>query len=157
MLDELKKLNLIKFVSKKNGKYAVNSNTFQTLAYLCEKLIAQFNIKVSQDELKSYLDEFVKRDKISEKQIQEKIHKMFGGKREVKTPVGNIDLLTDKEIIECKKAVDWKHAFGQIESYAQFYPHHEKALYIFGECPKNINECYKLCRQNNVKVYCEFW
>lgn len=52
---------------------------------------------------------------------------------EVKTPVGNIDILTPTQLIEIKASKNWKAAIGQLQSYATYYPHHQKHLYLFGD------------------------
>lgn len=66
-----------------------------------------------------------------EKIIQLYYKNKLGGEIEVKTPFGYIDLLTNTQIIEIKSASQWKHAFGQILSYSDFYPLHEKWIYLF--------------------------
>ena len=55
----------------------------------------------------------------------------MGGEIEVETPFGYIDLLTGTKIIEIKNALHWKHALGQILSYSNFFPSHEKWIYLF--------------------------
>jgi len=72
---------------------------------------------------------------------------------EVKTPVGYIDLLTCHEIIEIKKANDWKCALGQIISYGSFYERHTKVIYLFGVDKKfNLNQVRDICKKFNVEV-----
>ena len=155
--DELRELNIIKTVRRKGSKYAVNGAPFQSLGSLVTFLFKQRSVTVSEEDLKQLLDELCVDAKVREKDVQEKIQRMFGGEREVKTPVGYVDLVTDEMIIECKIAKDWKHSFGQIEAYSKFFPNHEKALYLFGECPQNLSECYKLCKENKVRLYAEFY
>lgn len=55
-----------------------------------------------------------------------------GGVREVPTPFGNIDLLTDTVLYEVKLASNWKSALGQLLAYGEFYPRHTKVLVVFG-------------------------
>lgn len=155
--DELRDLNLIKTVHRKSGKYAVNGAPFQSVGSLVTFLFKHRSVTISEEDLRELLDEMCTDEKVREKTIQEKVQRMFGGKREVHTPVGYVDLVTDEMIVECKKARDHKHAVGQILAYSQFFPNHQKAIYLFGECPANINECYKLCRENKIKLYGEFW
>lgn len=66
-----------------------------------------------------------------EKVIQKKFHQKLGGKTEVRTPAGRIDLLTNDKIIEIKKVKDWKEAIGQIVVYGSFYRDHQKVVYLF--------------------------
>lgn len=155
--DELRDLNLIKTVHRKGGKYAVNGAPFQSVGSLVTFLFKHRSVVVSEEDLKDLLDEMVTDEKVREKTIQEKVQRMFGGQREIHTPVGYVDLVSDTEIIEVKEAKAWKHSFGQIVAYSKFFPNHQKAIYLFGECPGNINECYKLCRENKIKLYGEFW
>lgn len=55
------------------------------------------------------------------------------GEREVQTPSGFIDVLTNEYIIEVKNCIDWKYAIGQLLVYSAYYPSRTKMLYIFGE------------------------
>ena len=84
-------------------------------------------------ELAVYLKEWVgKRKGMREKHIQVQLAKELGGQMEVETPVGYIDILTPTKIIEVKEISKWKHALGQILSYATYYPNREKCIYLFG-------------------------
>lgn len=74
-----------------------------------------------------------------EKQIQKKLHEQLGGSIEVETEFGYIDLLTDISIIEIKDGYNWKHGFGQLIVYSQFYPNHIKILHLF-----NISKNHKI-------------
>jgi hypothetical protein len=53
--------------------------------------------------------------------------------REVPTLAGNIDILTERELIEVKSVKSWKCAVGQVLVYAQSYPNHQKRIHLFGE------------------------
>lgn len=66
-----------------------------------------------------------------EKMLQLYYKTQMGGEIEVETPFGYIDLLTDTKLIEIKNALHWKHALGQILSYSNFFPSHEKWIYLF--------------------------
>ncbi|MDJ0719082.1 MAG: hypothetical protein QNJ54_33460 [Prochloraceae cyanobacterium] len=67
-----------------------------------------------------------------EYQIRDRLHQQSGGLKEVATPAGRIDLLTNTEIIEIKRIGDWKAALGQILVYSAYYPEHQKRLHLFG-------------------------
>lgn len=54
------------------------------------------------------------------------------GKSEVETPLGRIDLLTDKCIIEFKKYDGAKSALGQVLTYNHFVPREYKIVVLFG-------------------------
>lgn len=89
-----------------------------------------------------------------EKQIAKALAKKLGGMREVRTPVGSIDVLTPNEIIEVKIALEWKHGFGQLLAYAKYYPCHIKRLHLFGTDqlkPEIIN----ICKSHQVNVTLE--
>lgn len=75
----------------------------------------------------------------TEEMIQKEFVENYGGLREVLTPVGKIDVLTDKHIIEIKRAKAWKGAVGQLLMYSHYYPNHQKILYLF-----EINKCVDL-------------
>ena len=55
----------------------------------------------------------------------------MGGTKEVKTPAGNIDLLTPTHIIEVKIAHNWKHGLGQLLAYSEYFPYYAKRLHLF--------------------------
>jgi len=149
---ELQELNLFRSVRKNGNTYSINDSRFQPIAVIQRCLFQQRNVTCDVATLTAVLNEIAVSDKVLEKSIQEKLHKLYGGKREVTTPVGRIDLLTDTEIIEVKESNGWKAALGQIISYGSFYPDHRKRLYLFGDYPKNIYECFQLCKQNKVSV-----
>ncbi|ARV58090.1 hypothetical protein BZZ01_05075 [Nostocales cyanobacterium HT-58-2] len=81
------------------------------------------------------LCEFVQRSERNtiEDTVCDRLHSQLGGLREVETPVGRIDLLTDTEIIEVKNIKDWKAAIGQVLAYSGFFPEHRKRLHLFGK------------------------
>lgn len=100
---------------------------------------------------------FTKKRKVKpttpEKNIQSKLNEKLTGLLEVSTPVGKIDILTDKLLIEIKKAKDWKAAIGQLLMYGHYYPKHQKVLYLF-ELYKNIDLdlISHLCSEFNITV-----
>lgn len=89
----------------------------------------------------------------SEKHCVLKLKKQLGGRTEVLTPVGRIDLLTDRQVIEVKSVDLWKAALGQAVAYGSYYPHHGLRLHLFGECDqkrkKAITQC---CAKQKVEV-----
>lgn len=86
-----------------------------------------------------------------EKDWQVRLLSRMGGETEVSTPVGRIDLLTDRHVIEIKKADDWKAALGQVQAYSQFYPHHTKKICLFG-LVKNRADIVYVCSLLDVEV-----
>lgn len=75
----------------------------------------------------------------------------LGGKREVSTPAGFIDVLTESQLIEVKAVVCWKHAVGQVLMYGLYYPLHQKRIHLFGSCdPEKLNSISKWVGQAGV-------
>jgi len=56
--------------------------------------------------------------------------------REVKTPVGYIDILTDDCLYEAKHWADIKHAVGQILFYGFYHPRPRYVLLVFAKTDK---------------------
>lgn len=74
-----------------------------------------------------------KTNKTNEKTCQTRLALQLNGQTEVVTLAGNIDILTQEEIIEVKSIKNWKCALGQVLIYGQFYPSHVKRIHLFGE------------------------
>ena len=72
-----------------------------------------------------------RKDQSSEKIAQQTLHLELGGKIEVPTSLGYIDLLTETEIIEIKKCKLYKAAIGQVLCYSLEYPDHTKRVHLF--------------------------
>lgn len=84
----------------------------------------------------------------AEQRATRRLQSDIGGRREVKTPNGYIDLLTDEEVIEVKEASDWKSAIGQVLAYAKFYPERRKRVHLFGKAnPKITDHVTSLCEE----------
>ena len=87
-----------------------------------------------------------------EQLIQLKLQEELGGEIEVEYEGNFIDLLTDTEIIEIKKANKWKHALGQLLVYSDGFPNHKKRLHLFDNDDVNYKRIKKHCDKFNVKV-----
>lgn len=88
-----------------------------------------------------------------EKEIQMRLKDILGARTEVKTPVGFIDCLSERDIVEIKQVSKWKHALGQILCYGTFYPTKTKHLYLFGDSTEEEGTMIKsICSQFNVQV-----
>lgn len=91
---------------------------------------------------------------MKEKDIQGILQSKLGGKREVKTPVGYIDLLLENEIIEIKEVSDFKSGIGQLLAYNTYAKKERMSLYLFGYNKElNTNDVIEVCKNNNIKVY----
>ena len=81
---------------------------------------------------------------------------IIGGRKEVKTPLGNIDLLTDDLIVEVKKSSCHrdKQAIGQVLVYSAYYPNHTKVVALIGRPEQTrVNE---ICEDLGI-IYMIFW
>ncbi len=77
--------------------------------------------------------------RLTEKSVQRRLAKTLGlVQREVPTLAGNVDLLTDRELIEVKSVKSWKCAVGQVLIYGQSYPNHQKRIHLFGEASRDF-------------------
>lgn len=115
-------------------KYS-SDNNFMYYQELC-------NLKPSQCSMK-------------EKKIQTKLQKKYDGEIEVKTKSGNIDLLTDKYLIEIKDYQNWKHAVGQLMVYSMYHTNKKKCMYLFNVENNNTKEIKKICKIYDIvlKIY----
>jgi hypothetical protein len=100
-----------------------------------------------------------------EKEIRERLKAKLGGTPQA-TRIGEIDLLTKKEIIEIKVIEKWKEGVGQLILFGKIYPNHSKQLHLFGNFPTRIKpelstelltlELIKeFCNDFNIKVILE--
>ena len=91
------------------------------------------------------------RNSTREKEIQDKLCTKYDGETEIETEFGNIDLLTNKYIIEIKTYDNWKCAIGQILVYGSKYPNKTKMIYLFDVPEKNkIKAIKKFCKSNSI-------
>lgn len=88
-----------------------------------------------------------------EHKIRNKLAVKLNGNIEVLTPVGRIDILTDKEVIEIKKVARWKSAIGQILVYGYYYPNHKKVIYLYGNINTDMQKLIeKHCKKLNINT-----
>lgn len=86
-----------------------------------------------------------------ESKYRDNLAEQLNGKKEVKTPVGYIDVLTKTELIEVKIAKNWKAAIGQVKSYAMFYPNHRPRIHLFGAITKTaLQHAQSTCQSENI-------
>ena len=80
----------------------------------------------------------------------------LGGVREVRTPAGNIDVLTPEQIIEVKALKYWKAALGQVLVYGHYYPTYQKRIHLYGDVREPILKMIEThCELNRVVVTTE--
>lgn len=75
-----------------------------------------------------------------ERQVQKRLAQTLNGKTEVQCKTGVIDILTKSEIIEVKKAKEWKHAIGQVLIYQLEYPNRQARIHLYGECSDEFKQ-----------------
>lgn len=89
----------------------------------------------------------------NEAYYQLKLYRLHRGEMEVKTPVGNIDLLTTDKLFEVKSYESWKSAVGQLVSYGMFYPDHKKVMALFNKKNKSDDKEIKMvCNSLNIEL-----
>ena len=94
-----------------------------------------------------------KRSKEKESDYSKNLARTLNGKKEVHTIGGNIDILTNNEIIEVKEVKMWKHALGQVLVYGHYYPSHQKRIHLYGETQESFLEMINShCAKFNVTV-----
>lgn len=82
-----------------------------------------------------------------------RIAKELGAKREVKTPAGNIDILSSTELIEVKYKKQWKAAIGQALAYSTFYPTHTLRIHLIEDnAPIEMDMVRSICKGLGIKV-----
>ena len=86
-----------------------------------------------------------------EKKVQKRLAKRLNGKMEVSCKTGTIDIMTETEIIEVKKAKDWKHAVGQSLVYQLEYPHLQPRIHLYEECSEEFKSMVvSFCSRLNI-------
>lgn len=73
-------------------------------------------------------------------------------KREVSTPTGRIDILTDSELIEVKEYSNYKSAIGQLICYGNSYPKHKLRLHLFNVKEKSVDHIKLICDNLDIKL-----
>jgi len=88
--------------------------------------------------------------------IQVRLHGELGGRMEVTTPSGQIDLLTDEFLIEVKNISEWKRGVGQVVVYSVYYPDHKKRIHLFGQVhSRTLAHIEGVCSQLDIAVTAE--
>lgn len=87
----------------------------------------------------------IKRAMAKESDYSRKLSVSLNGKREISTLAGNIDILTQTEVIEVKTVSMWKAALGQVLVYGTFYPSHKKRIHLYGETQESFLEMVRQC------------
>jgi hypothetical protein len=80
----------------------------------------------------------------SEQMVQVALQSREGGEREVETPVGLIDLVTDEYAIEIKHVTDWKDG-AKVLLYGQFLKSKKPRVHLFGGYASEFREMVERC------------
>lgn len=77
-----------------------------------------------------------------------------GGCREKRVPCGRVDVVTPREIIEVKRAAQWKQGMGQLLAYSEHFPKTmTKRLHLYGKhCVGGLHEAKQTCKSYNVRL-----
>lgn len=94
-----------------------------------------------------------RRPQIKETEIVQLLQIRLGGKREVPTKLGRVDLLVGNLIIECKKFEQWKELLGQLLSNQKCLPNKKYVgiTYHFRK-PDNLTDVLKIFRSHNIEL-----
>ena len=77
----------------------------------------------------------------------------LGGRKEVKTPAGRIDVLTNDEVIEVKRLERWRDGLGQIISYGSYFPGRKKRLHLLlSEKDADLSEVFHCANHAGIEV-----
>jgi len=107
------------------------------------------------DNLREWLNRGASRN--IERTICQRLQAELGGKIEVDTPAGKIDLLTPLEMIEVKALKSWKTAIGQAIVYGSYYPRHQKRIHLFGKAGYSVLEVIdEHCERLEITLTLEF-
>ena len=114
------------------------------------------NTKKYIDAIENIDDTYSKDSK--EAEVRDTLCAELGGEIEVETEYGFIDIVTDTEIIEVKKATSYKHAVGQILFYSndKRFLNHNKRIHLFDITDSiDIEKISKLCGKYDIIVTTE--
>ena len=69
-------------------------------------------------------------------------------------PAGQIDILSNEELIEIKQWKYWKTALGQVFAYGFYYPTHKKRVHFYGVIPfeDTKNMIIEIFKNYNIQV-----
>jgi hypothetical protein len=81
-----------------------------------------------------------------EHSIRDRLSILLNGKIEVETEFGIADIVTDKEVIEVKRLYNWKHALGQVLSYASdpFLSDRKMRIHLFDDVQASPVEIHRI-------------
>lgn len=90
---------------------------------------------------------------INERQYSDGLAAKLNGRREVRTPAGRIDILTECEVIEVKLIEGWKEAVGQVLIYGSYYPRLGKRIHLVGDKTEEKKDLIEIaCARVGVRV-----
>ena len=88
-----------------------------------------------------------------ERIIVKKLQRQIGGKRELRTNLGFIDLITKNEVIEVKRAYRFLEALRQVMCYSHEFPDKQQRIHLFGvKASYYQQKAEHLCKKHNYNV-----
>lgn len=95
--------------------------------------------------------------KIRETSVRDKVAELHHGRKEVWTPSGVIDVLTEDEVIEIKYYKNWQRGMGQVLAYGSHYTDRAKRLHLFAHNGDNrvdefVSQATSVCTKYGVQV-----
>ncbi|CAM9577254.1 unnamed protein product, partial [Ectocarpus sp. 6 AP-2014] len=98
-----------------------------------------------------------KSNRVMESSVRDALASSVAGEKEVSTLAGNIDVLSDTEVIEVKYYRQWKHGLGQVLAYQSYYPYLAKRVHLFAQTGDKDTEKYlalarSVCGAHSVNV-----
>ncbi len=141
------------FANKANADRHFIAQHLKAIEFKCEHCDFKCNRKDNLEKHTCYVKRNSSGVIVKELELNEQLKKLLNGKG-VKTPIGFIDILTDKEIIEVKVWKRYREAIGQLLAYSMYYPTHQKHLHFFGSRLSSIEEenLLKLCTELQIYV-----
>lgn len=95
--------------------------------------------------------------KIRESSVRDRVAESHHGRKEVWTPSGVIDVLTENEVIEIKYYKNWQRGMGQVLAYGSHYKDRAKRLHLFAHNGDNrvdefVSQATSVCGKFGVQV-----
>jgi hypothetical protein len=88
-------------------------------------------------------------------EYQNKLHSMYGGYLDVRTPFGIIDILTEDTIIEIRKFEGYVKSLGRLKFFDTYFPGRKKIYATYGyESNLNVTkeEVFEVFRHHGVDI-----
>jgi hypothetical protein len=117
-----------------------------------QRLAAYHKLFLEVDKIKDRLNALPESIVFTEKYVRDQLAAMVHGHKEHVLPTGDrIDVLTEEAIYEVKPPEQYKAAIGQLLVYSQFYPNHQKILYLTKiSTPRKMATILRDCQRHGI-------